>query len=282
MNYDLVILDFDGTFTDVEKEAGPFFAAYKADARARLGLDDIEEAWERCQATVAADPAHYGWSYAGHVVAPGNADPYLRATVILNMILDERGLLSDPEERRKLLQRLYHANYPKADTVFRPDAKQVVEALLASRVPTVIVTNSETAAVEAKLDLLQPVGREHLRVCGDAKKYIVSELDEPDPRFDALPAQVTVEGLRRPVLVRRGHYYLQLRALWNELDVAPDKTLVVGDILELDLVLPGKLGSHVHLVLKDMTEAYERLAVDRCGRGAFSDGLEGVLVRVGL
>lgn len=282
MNYDLVILDFDGTFTDVEKEAGPFFAAYKADAKARLGLDDLEEAWERCQAIVAADPAHYGWSYAGHVVAPGNADPYLRATVILNMILDERGLLPEPEERRKLLQALYHANYPKADTVFRPDAKRVVEALLASGVPTVVVTNSETSAVEAKLDLLDPVGRERLRVCGDAKKYIVCELDEPDPRFDALPAEVTVEGLRRPILLRRGHYYLQLRALWDELDVAPDQTLVVGDIFELDLALPGKLGTHVHLVLKEMTEEYERLAVESCPRGELSDGLEGVLARVGL
>ncbi len=282
MNYELVILDFDGTFTDVEKEAGPFFAAYKADAKARLGLADLEEAWERCQAIVAADPAHYGWSYEGHVVAPGNADPYLRATVILNMILDERGLVSDPEERRKLLQTLYHANYPKADTVFRPDAKRVVEALLASGVPTVVVTNSETSAVEAKIDLLSPAGRERLRVCGDAKKYIVAELGEPDPRFDALPAEVCVEGLRRPILVRRGHYYRQLRALWDELEVAPEHTLVVGDIFELDLALPGKLGSDVHLVLKEMTEEYERRAVEGCAHGAVSDGLRGVLTRVGL
>ena len=282
VDYELVILDFDGTFTDVEKEAGPFFAAYKADAQARLGIDDFEEAWERCQAKVAADPAHYGWSYGGHIVAPGNADPYLRATVILNMILDERGLLPDPVARRELLQSLYHANYPKADTVFRPHAKQVVEALLASGVPTVVVTNSETSAVEAKLDRLHPVGRERLRVCGDAKKYIVCDLDPPDPRFEAVPAEVTVPGLRRPILTRRGHYYQQLRALWDELNVEPRRTLVVGDIYELDLALPGKLGTDVHLVLKEMTEAYERAAIERCARGELSPGLDGVLQRVGL
>lgn len=282
MNYDLVILDFDGTFTDVEKEAGPFFAAYREDIRERLEVQDLDALWERCRETLAKDPAHYGWSYEGKVVAPGNADPYLRATVILNMILDERELFSNVEERRQLLQELYHRNYPKADTVFRSDAKHVVEALLASGVPTVVVTNSETAAVQAKIDVLNPTGRERLRVCGDAKKYIVSELDEADEVFDGVAAEMKVEGLRRPILLRRGHYYTQLRSLWNELSATPERTLVVGDIFELDLALPAQLGASTHLVLKEMTEAFERSAVEATERSELSEGLGAVLARVGI
>ncbi len=79
MRYDLVLLDFDGTFTDVEKEAGPFFEAYLADVRELLG-PGFESEWEQAAATMSADPANHGWLHEGRIVAPGNADPYLRAT----------------------------------------------------------------------------------------------------------------------------------------------------------------------------------------------------------
>lgn len=282
VGFDLVVLDFDGTFTDVEREAGPFFAAYKADAKSQLSIERFDEAWDEALATLARDPAHYGWTYKGAIVAPGNADPYLRATVVINMLLDERGLYPDIAERQELLQGLYHRNYPKADTVFRDDAKQVVEALIASGIPTVVVTNSDTEAVNDKIAKLDPIGRDKLRVCGNAKKFIVRELDQPDPAFDAIPETMSVEGLRRPILLRRGDYFEQMRALWNELDTTPEKTLVVGDIYELDLALPSVLGSSVHLVLKDMTEDFERRAIEASANAELSEGLDAVLTRVGL
>ena len=282
MGFDLVVLDFDGTFTDVEREAGPFFEAYKADARKLLDIADFDGAWDECAATLARDPAEFGWTHEGAIVAPGNADPYLRATVIINMLLDRHGLHSDLKERQALLQGLYFRNYPKADTVFRPDAKRVVEALIASGIPTVVVTNSDTDAVNDKLNKLDPVGRDALRVCGDAKKFVVRELVEADPRFDAVPETLQVEGLKRPILLRRGDYYEQLRALWDELDASPTSTLVVGDIYELDLALPSVLGASVHLVLKDMTEDFERQAIEQTERATLSEGLEPVLDLVGL
>ncbi len=282
MRFDLVILDFDGTFTDVEKEAGPFFEAYKADAQARLAIKDFDNAWNKALEVLAKDPAHYGWTYEGEIVAPGNADPYLRATVVINMLLDDNGLYADPDERADLLRDLYFTNYPKADTVFRDEAKQVVEALIASGIPTVVVTNSDTDAVNDKINKLDPEGRDKLRVCGNAKKFVVRELDAPDPRFDAVPKSMNVEGLRRPVLLRRGDYYEQLRSLWEELDTTPGKTLVVGDIYELDLALPSILGASVHLVLKDMTEAFERKAIEQSDHATLSEGLAPVLDLVGL
>ncbi|MEM6955579.1 MAG: HAD family hydrolase [Myxococcota bacterium] len=274
--YDLIILDFDGTFTDVEKEAGPFFAAYQKEVRERYG--NVDDEWQRALETLAKDPAHYGWTYEGRVVAPGNADPYLRATVIMNMIFDERGLLPDARERTRALSELYVNNYPKADTVFRPEAKQVVEALLDSGLPIFVVTNSATHDVEAKLDVLAPKGRERLTVHGNAKKYLVSEPKQSSERFDSVPETMSVDGLRRPVLLRRGAYYTLLERLWAETGANAKSTFIAGDIFELDLAMPATLGCAVHLVLKERTEEFEKNAVQQVG-GHYSDGLGAILER---
>ncbi len=281
MRHSLVILDFDGTFTDVEQEAGPFFAAYMAEVRALLGNEDIDAEWDATAALVAEAPTKHGWTYEGLVVAPGNADPYLRATIILNLMLDKRGLHTEVEERRALLQRLYFENYPKADTVFRPEAKEVVETLLAGDAHICVVTNSATDDVEHKIDVLAPKGRENLRVFGDARKFVVAEPAQPDPRFDAVPESMSIDHIERPVLLRRGPYFDLLAKLWTETGATPETTLVAGDIFELDLALPGQLGTDVHLVLKERTEAYERSGVAMFEGGAESPGLDAILTRLG-
>jgi phosphoglycolate phosphatase-like HAD superfamily hydrolase len=281
MRYDLVLLDFDGTFTDVEKEAGPFLEAYLSDVREILGAG-FEADWDEATAEMAQDPANHGWLHDGRIVAPGNADPYLRATVVINMVLDRRGLYLDRDARTDLLQSLYHRNYPKADTVFRAEAKYVVETLLASGIPTFVVTNSATDDVQKKIDKLAPLGRERLTVHGNAKKFFVVPPEPNDARFEALPCKMQVEGLERPVYVRRGCYYEVLRGIWEKTGAAPERTLVAGDIFELDLALPAHLGAHVQLVLKDMTEPFERQAIGQLEHAELSDDLAGILRRVGL
>ena len=279
MDFDLLILDFDGTFTDVEKEAGPFVDAYLQDVRQLLG-EDIEADWNRALETIRSAPNVYGWTYGGHVVAPGNADPYLRATVVMNMLFDERGLYPDPEERTDVLQNLYFTNYPKAATVFRSDAKDVVEALLGTDKPVFVVTNSATDAVLHKLEKLAPKGAERLSVRGNAKKYIVVEPPSPDACFTELPAEQKLPGLERPVYLRRGHYYDVLKELWTATGAAKDRTLIAGDIYELDLAMPSNLGVHVHLVAGKNTPAFEREAVTALPRGQVSTELGAVLGRL--
>jgi len=275
----LVILDFDGTFTDVEAEAGPFYAAFQHDARAILG-DGFEADWDQAQATIAADPGLHGWRHGGRIVAPGDADPYLRATVIMNMIFDGRGMYLDLDERTEILQRLYFDNYPKADTVFRPEAKDVVEALLASDVPVWVVTNSATHHVQSKIDRLDPKGREGLQVIGNARKFVVTAPETPDARFDAIPETFELDGLARPIYPRRGHYFDVLHRVWRETSTKPENTLVAGDIYELDLILPAALGSEVMLVTKPRTAAFEKTACATLERGSVTDDLRAVLARV--
>lgn len=276
----LIILDFDGTFTDVEAEAGPFYEAYREDVLTILG-PGFEDEWNQAQETIAENPGLHGWLHDGRIVAPGDADPYLRATVIMNMIFDGRGMYTDLEERTAVLQRLYFENYPKADTVFRPEAKEVVEALLASDVPTLVVTNSATDDVQKKIDRLDPKGRDDLRVIGNARKFIVTEPQNGNAGFDAVPETIDLDSLERPIYPRRGHYFDLLRTIWDETGTTPETTLVAGDIFELDLVLPAVLGSEVMLVTKPRTAEFEKTACAALERGSVTDDLHAVLARLG-
>ena len=275
MRLECFILDFDGTFTLVDREAVPFLEGFRAGLAELLGAP-VDAAWARIQARVEADPDRFGWEDGGRIVAPSHADPYIMATTVGQLVLRELGGYEDPAARRRALDGLYAANYPRAATVFRPDARAVVEAILRTGRPVYVVTNSMTVHVKAKLDELAPEGAERLTVRGDARKFVVADPEAEDPRFDALPDQVHLEGLGRPIFVRRGRYFDALRAIWDETGTGPERTLVCGDIFELDLAMPAKLGATIHMVGRPGTPDYERRAVEQAG-GTLTEDLSGVL-----
>jgi phosphoglycolate phosphatase-like HAD superfamily hydrolase len=279
MRFELLVLDFDGTFTDVEKEAIPFLAAYRADLEARLGAEAVE-GWDEVATHIGESPERFGWEFEGRIVAPSHADPYVMATSTAQKILDDHGLVTDPAERRRFLEEVFRANYAKASSVFRPEAREVAEALLATGAPVYVVTNSSTDAVHVKLDALAPRGRERLTVIGDAKKYVIADPGAPDPSFDALPETRALSGLERPIYLRRGLYFEALAAALAAAGATPDRALVCGDIYELDLAMPAELGFHVHLVARPGTPSYEREAVAAHPRGAVSETLDAVLARL--
>ena len=118
-------------------------------------------------------------------------------------------------------------------------------------------------------------------VVGDARKYMIVDPDPVDERFLQIPAERHVPGLPRSVLLRRGRYYEALRRLWADSATTPERTLVCGDIYELDLALPDALGASIHLVLRKNVLEYERRAIEAAGpRGSMSDELSGVLDRL--
>ncbi len=266
---ELVVLDFDGTFTRVDDEAIPFLVEYRAGLAALLG-QPIDEAWEQARRTIEASPDRFGWEHEGRIVAPSHADPYILATTIAQLLLREHG--GDP----RATEGLYREAYGKATTVFRPDARAVVEAVLAAQVPVFVVTNSRTTDVVAKIARLGAAGSERLEVRGDACKWMLAPSSRADARFEAIPEELRLPGLERPILLRRGRYFDALAALWDETGARPETTLVCGDLYELDLALPALLGARVHMVGRPSTPAYERDAVERAG-GTFSTELSGLL-----
>lgn len=270
---ELLVLDFDGTFTRVDDEAAPFLVAYRAGLAEVLG-EPVDEAWERARRAIEADPDRYGWEHEGRIVAPSHADPYILATTIAQLLLAERGL------DRAVTERLYRESYAKAGIAFRHDAREVVEAALGTGAPVFVVTNSRTTDVVAKIARLEARGSERLVVRGDACKWMITPASRADARFDALPDEQHVPGLRRPILLKRGRYFDTLAALWAETGASPEGTLVCGDIYELDLALPALLGARVHMVGRPSTPAYERDAVRAAG-GSFSTELSGLLEVLG-
>lgn len=270
MRPELVVLDFDGTFTRVDDEAVPFLESYQAGLGALLDIPITSE-WERARALIEADPDRYGWQHEGRIVAPSHADPYILATTIAQLLLqDHRG-----EVTPGVTESLFRESYAKAGTVFRHDAREVVASVLARDVPVFVVTNSHTDDVRRKIERLG-IEPDRLAIHGDARKWMIVEPEETDPRFEALPAELRVEGLGRPMHLRRGRYYEVLRLLWSQSGASPETTLVCGDIYELDLALPARLGARVHMVGRPSTPTYEREAVRAAG-GSFSTELGGLL-----
>ena len=152
MTIECIVLDFDGTFTLVDREAVPFVEGFVQDLRGIVG-EAVISRWDATVERVKSEPDRYGWEYEERIVAPSHADPYILATTVGQILLAESGM-EDRAERAKALEGLYQRNYPKSSNVFRPDAKRVVEAVVHSGIPVFVVTNSQTHHVEAKLDQL--------------------------------------------------------------------------------------------------------------------------------
>jgi FMN phosphatase YigB (HAD superfamily) len=198
------------------------------------------------------------------------------------MLMDRFGAYLDSAERERALSELYGASYERSATVFRPGAREVLERLLGTGVPVFVVTNSGTEAVTRKVLTLLPasVGRPEVR--GNAMKAFIEEPERTDPSFAALPETQTLAGLSRPVYLRRGRYYEVLRGIWERTGTLPERTLLVGDIYELDLAMPLHLGVSIHLIVGENTAEYERAFVEAHERGGSSRELHAVLDRVGI
>ena len=267
----VLVFDFDGTFTDAEAEARPYRRGSLEDIALLAGstVEAITPLAHEIEAQVVADPDSHGWVFGDMVVAPAAVDPYLRTMPIARGILDHFGALKDPVDRERVLDRiLYKYNYAKTDTVFRPGARALLQDLRGLH--AWVVTNSHTGAVQGKISQLSDeavqAGEPDLqwmvpRVRGSAKKYVV------DPDFDEFEESLTLPGLGRPVLLRRRLYVETLEALRAEAGADWSDLTVVGDIFELDLVVPLILGARVILLASEHTPAYELAYLDAHPRG---------------
>lgn len=281
MAIDCVVLDLDGTFTDLTEEAPSFQAAFPRLVADLVGKD-LGAAWAEAERRVHALSPELGWTVEGKVVAPADADPYILASCAAQLLFDRFLLLADPGLRSDVTTALYRRAYQHTGAAFRPDAKVVLEALL-DRVPHVrFVTNAAEDAAQRKLASLAPRGLERLGVRGDARKFLIGAASTPDARFEKIVKSKQIPGLTRPLLLERGRYFDALAAIWRETGSRPETTLVCGDIYELDLALPAELGAQVHFIRRPRTFEYELEAIRALGaRGGASDTLTPLLARLG-
>lgn len=255
-NIGVVLSDFDGTLTDSATLSRDFKRGYLGELAHLTGRSvyELEREANRVERDMKAHPQAYDWNHLGNIVSTAVSDPSLRFIGITERILDTSRCYPTGAERDQLLHELFVRHYP-ATSAFRPHAAEV----LSTSSPVYIVSNSSTARVASNIERLSHRSlRVHRtlrnmrgRVHGNARKQMI------DDSFTVVPATLDVEGLHRPVLLRRKFYYEAIVAILAELHLTWNDTLVMGDNFELDLALPMHLGAHAVLVANPFTPSWE-------------------------
>ena len=254
MSERVIIFDFDGTCTVPTTGADEsFLHAHQAGFAELLGKTPgwAEAVYAQARLLICANPEHYGWEINGQIVAPALVDAFVEAQVCAQIILKKLG--EDVQSWEVRLNELYQKNYLLYQTVFRPELLTVFRELRALGTPFYIVTNSDPAKVQKRLEALgddaqwiSPLVR------GFAKKFLVTPGPENVPEYTFFP------GLHRPVKLRKQHYYDVLTGIMEVHQVSWNKLTVIGDIAELDLAPPVAMGSYGHLVLGPNTPIFEK------------------------
>jgi len=289
-------LDFDGTVTDVEREALPYGAGYKADMAQHLGIgaEELEEIWNQVVGEIQSSPGEFGWRDGGtnKIVAPATADPLLLTRVTAEQLLSR--LKDDPESlrisparvlaeklpqdaatRHELLESFFGRNYGKLETHFRDGAADFLMSLLELGRLTVF-TNSKTKGVLAKLATLREANPAlpEIDVRGGAEKFTLV----PDWVVDGVATELDCSPhLVRPVFTQRGKYHAVLKESGI---LEASSRVIAGDVWELDLMLPILLDMKGAFITRSMTPAHEIAIVKEeisRGRARIAGSLEGLL-----
>lgn len=132
MSTRLVVFDFDGTLTDIAAEGAAFEAAYAAAVGGLFGEARLE-VYRECLAAVRAQAPELGWNMGGGVTAPGDADPYISASLAFARFCTELKLplLGGADARSAALRgelsgQLYSHAYGSLQPAFRADAGAVL------------------------------------------------------------------------------------------------------------------------------------------------------------
>lgn len=236
-----LVLDFDGTLTDLQKEAQPYIDVYRGILAGKLGMErsDLEAMLEETKRRVIENPQIYGWQHNGLIVAPATADPYILNRVVVQESLAEL----DPKGRITTddLQAIHEKARKQKEIIFREGARDFLR-MLGEHYRLRIITTSERQGCINLLDGF--LGPNHgISVIGGVKKY------EIDLTWTQVSKTYQPEGFPRPVQLRRRDY-------WESL--LPQISGVVGDVFELDLALPDALGIRTILLLTEGTPLWER------------------------
>lgn len=248
MNTEYVVLDFDGTLTRPEVVADAFLEQYRRQASEAAG-PALEQEWERCAAFVKQFSPQLAWKRGGWEVCPAAPDPYILASCTCELAMERAGVL---EKAGHLAFRFYSDSYAACPAPFREEGPEILRRILEKGLKVCFVSNASTEKLSRRLcDELPASIFNQLKLVGDAGKFLVRPATEGGPhrqKYEDLPDGKMVEGLARPVVPKRGLYFDALARLWGKDEDGPAKTIVCGDIWELDLALPEALGCRTHLI----------------------------------
>lgn len=261
MKIENIILDFDGTLTNLEEEASPMLEKWDRLFSEKTGFpyEKLKEEINEISDYVKKDPSQ-GWKEGQEIVARADADPYTFHTVIYqnllekiskNNELEEYNLPEDKDSQFEFLKEIFGKAYPYAQTSFREGEKATRQFLeeLTKNYNVSIVTNSKKDSVINKLGELE--GLFPLEIEGRAKKYRL------DNSMNEIPKEYIPSHFPQPVKLRRKKYKETLDKLEENKNFKPGNTSAIGDIFELDLALPEYLNYNIIQIHSPNIKDYE-------------------------
>lgn len=243
--------DMDGTMTDPEQMNDLFSHLFAQKIAELIGMNvaECQLAIETSKQIIRLHPQDHNWIVNQQAVAPGISD-----YILLNQVAAHRWLhdsLHQPEDVDGILGQAFLYAHEQTPVRFRPGAAEFVQ-YAQERGKVVFVTNSRTTQVEQRLQVLLPGNT--IPVLGDAKKMIV---DPAFQEFKDLPPSVERPGYDRPIDLRRPHYYHTLTQRIPQ-QFGVEGGMMLGDIPELDLMLPEYLGWWTVLLTSSFTPSWEQ------------------------
>ena len=282
-----VVLDFDGTCTQIPVIYAAFLKQYKNELNARLPPNQqiSDDEWSNAQDQVRQHSPAAGWSIGTTPSAPAAADPYILSGEAAKYIFKAKKITTPiPVEA--------FANSSAAHPApWREETLEIIKLLLKQNVSVHFVSNSGTQMIKQRMQDLWggtnlPPG---IDFHGSASKYNISEPDWVEvvewpawlkDLYSAVPAAEISVNIGRPIYLRRGSLASIIAAVFkNDPDMLAT-TIFCGDIWELDLALPAALGANIHLIERASpfdTYDYERnLTMLNKHKGKISRDLRGL------
>ncbi len=253
-----LILDFDGTITDIEKETVEFQGMYPFILFEKLNLNREKniKRFNKIKEELKENQTK-GFEIYGSDVMPASCDPYILTQAAGQQLVKELALKIENED--ELLVDLFletRKEVGKKGTFYREGKERTKEFLdkVMEEYEICFVTNASYEKVQKHLKELGEKYFRGIKVYANAGKLII------DNDYKELPKSFCSGGFISPreVLLRRKNYHQKLEWLIDEKGFYPSITTVVGDIYELDLALPDYMKFGIIQIENGYSKEHER------------------------
>lgn len=253
-----LVLDFDGTITDIEKETEGFQGMYPYILLDKLNLNRKKyiKKFKEIKEDFRNDSVR-GFKIYGHDAMPASCDPYILTQAAGQELINKLGIQIENED--KLLVDLFLETMKevgKKETFYREGIERTKEFFdkIMPYYEISFVTNASSEKVQKHLKEMGEKYFHKIDVYPNAGKL------EIDNDYKELPKKLCPTGFNAPrdILLRRKRYHQVIDFLKDEKGFYPSITTVVGDIYELDLALPDYLNYNVVQIENGYSKEHER------------------------
>ncbi len=250
---ELLILDNDGTLTLLGPEFAGFEQAFleRVQRRSGLGHESFAALLAEQRVRVYQEPHRHGWRHKRYLAAAATVDPNVELRAVCELTLGACRALPTAQAIADELDSYFRELNQLIKTHLRPETPSLMRVLAQAKFPSYVVTNSHPTRVRQCLGEIHPAWPD--RVFGHACKNQII------PWFYTIPdCSFALPGFQRRMPLRRRPYYTILNMLRLKHGVEWSDMVVVGDIFEIDLLLPWYMGAQVVLIDHELIPGYER------------------------